>query len=84
MESGGASLGAAAPRTTPRNHGSAWRFEFQALDSKPFNTPILPPDQPVPFDLRLRLVCKQVLQYRHMYNVDPQIERVAAELVSRL
>jgi hypothetical protein len=59
-------------------------FEFQAHDSRPFNTPILPPDKPVPFDLRLRLIAKQVLQYRHMYQVDPQIERVAAELVGQL
>ena len=59
-------------------------FEFQALESRPFNTPILQPDQVVPFDLRLRLICKQVLQYRHMYRVDPQIERIAAELVGQL
>jgi hypothetical protein len=56
-------------------------FEFQSLDSRPFNTPILPRDQAVPFDLRLRLISKQVLQYRHMYKLDPNIERVAAELV---
>ena len=59
-------------------------FEFQANDSKPFNTPILPPDKPVPFDLRLRLIAKQVLQYRHMYRVNPQIEQVAVELVGQL
>jgi hypothetical protein len=56
-------------------------FEFQANDSKPFNTPILPPDTWVPFDMRLKLIAKQVLQYRHMYKVDPKIEAVAAELV---
>jgi hypothetical protein len=56
-------------------------FEFQANDSKPFNTPILRPDQPVPFDLRLKLIAKQVLQYRHMYAVDPEIEQIALELV---
>ena len=56
-------------------------FEFQANDSKPFNTPLLPPDTPVPFELRLRLIAKQVLQYRHMYKLDPQIEQVAIELV---
>ena len=59
-------------------------FEFQALESRPFNTPILPSDRAVPFDLRLRLICKQVMQYRHMYRVDPQIERAAAELVGQL
>ena len=59
-------------------------FEFQANDSKPFNKPVLPPDEPVPFDLRLRLIAKQVLQYRHMYKLDPQIEQVAVELVGQL
>jgi hypothetical protein len=38
----------------------------------------------VPFDLRLRLIAKQVLQYRHMYKVDPQLEQVAAELAGQL
>ncbi len=59
-------------------------FEFQSYNSKPFNTPILPANEPVPFDLRLRLIAKQVLQYRHMYRVDPQIEQVAVELVGQL
>jgi hypothetical protein len=59
-------------------------FEFQATDSKPFNTPILASDKPVPFDLRLRLISKQILQYRHMYEVDPQIQQVAVELVGQL
>ena len=59
-------------------------FEFQAIDSRPFNTPILPPDQVVPFELRLRLIFKQVLQYRHLHKLDPNIERVAAELVGQL
>ena len=58
-------------------------FEFQANDSKPFNTPLLPPDKPVPFDVRLRLIAKQVVQYRHMYEVDPLIAQVATELVGQ-
>jgi hypothetical protein len=58
-------------------------FEFQASDSTPFNTPILPRGKWVPFDVRLKLIAKQVLQYRHMYKVDPQIEHVAAELVGQ-
>jgi hypothetical protein len=70
-------------RTSPRATESriSMAFEFQANDSKPFNTPILPPGQSVPFDLRLRLIAKQVLQYRHMYKVDPQIEQIAIGLV---
>ena len=59
-------------------------FEFQASDKKPFNRPVLSPGMPVPFELRLRLIAKQVLQYRHMYEVDPLLEQVAVELVSQL
>jgi Phytanoyl-CoA dioxygenase (PhyH) len=58
-------------------------FEFQASDTKPFNTPILPRGKWVPFDSRLKLIAKQVLQYRHMYKVEPEIEQVAAELVGQ-
>ena len=59
-------------------------FEFQAMDSMLFNTPILSPDETPPFELRLRLIAKQVLQYRHMYRLDPLIEQVAIELVGQV
>ena len=59
-------------------------FEFQANNSKPFNTPVLSPEKPVPFELRLKLIAKQVLQYRHMYKVDPLLEQVAVELADQL
>ena len=73
-------------RSSPRAAESriSMAFEFQASDSKPFNTPILPPDKPVPFDLRLRLIAKQVLQYRHLYKLDPRIEQIAVELAGQL
>ena len=35
-------------------------------------------------DERLKLVAKQVLQYRHMYRVDPGVEQVAIKLVGDL
>lgn len=57
-------------------------FEFQRTDVEPFNRPLLEPNKPFPFDLRLRLIAKQVLQYRHMYKVDPAIERLAQSLMS--
>ncbi len=46
-------------------------FEFQRLDVAPFNRPLIRPRACVPFDLRLKLVAKQILQYRHMYQFDP-------------
>ena len=56
-------------------------FEFQRADVAPFNLPLLAPGQIPRFDMRLRLVAKQILQYRHMYHVDPTLERWAASLL---
>jgi hypothetical protein len=56
-------------------------FEFQRSDVPPFNQPLLKPGVPLSFRDRLTLVAKQVLQYRHMYRVDPGIEAVALNLV---
>jgi phytanoyl-CoA dioxygenase PhyH len=57
-------------------------FELQRADIVPFNQPLLPPGQPPSFDLRLRLVAKQILQYRHMYSLDPALEAWAKGLLA--
>ncbi len=55
-------------------------FEFQAGDVPPFNQPLMRPrDLPV-FGARLKLIAKQILQYRHMYPLDPTMEAVAERL----
>jgi hypothetical protein len=59
-------------------------FEFQASDTPPIRTPILPPGKPVPFQTRLALIGRQILQYRHMYRIDPKIQKLAAELDASL
>jgi len=38
------------------------------------------PNQSLPFEMRLKLIARQVLQYRHMYKVDPEVEKLAHEL----
>ena len=70
-------------RTSPRGGASrvSMAFEFQRADVPPFNAPLLPPMGFHSFGFRLRLVAKQILQYRHMYKVDPAIERVALQVV---
>ena len=55
-------------------------FEFQRMDCPPFAQPILTPGRMLSFEARLKLVARQVLQYRHMYAVDPAVERLALEL----
>jgi hypothetical protein len=57
-------------------------FEFQSTEAPPFNLPLLPPLSSFPFESRFKLIAKQVLQYRHMYEVDPVIERMALELLA--
>jgi hypothetical protein len=55
-------------------------FEFQRGDRTPFNTPLLDPRQLPPFQKRLGLVGKQVLQYKHMYPLAPDIAAIAESL----
>lgn len=49
-------------------------LEFQRGDIPPFNTPLLDPLVSLPFEQRFRLVCKQILQYQHMYPLAPELE----------
>jgi Phytanoyl-CoA dioxygenase (PhyH) len=59
-------------------------FEFQRGDVPAFNTPLLPPLQFLGFDRRLSLIVKQIMQYRHMYKIDPAIEKLASSLPTSL
>ena len=72
-------------RTSPRGGESrvSMAFEFQRADVAPMNQPLLPPLAFHEFGARLRLIAKQVLQYRHMYKVDPAIERLALQVVGQ-
>ena len=69
-------------RSSPRAAESrvSIAFEFQRSDHPPFAQPIIPPGRLLPFEMRLKLVARQVLQYRHMYKVDPEVESLALEL----
>lgn len=57
-------------------------LEFQRSDIKPFNTPLLAPFEPLDFGQRLKLVGKQILQYRHMYPLAARFESLAQKLVA--
>lgn len=54
--------------------------EFQRADVPPMNPPLLKPAQLMPFEQRLKLIAKQVLQYRHMYKVAPELEQMMMRL----
>lgn len=58
-------------------------FEFQRADRPAFNQPLLDPSRLPSFSERLGLIGKQVLQYRHMYPLAPDVEAIAVDLRDR-
>ena len=56
-------------------------LEAQSNKIAPFNTPLLNPYGPVEYNLRLRLIGKQILQYKHMYSLSGEQERFAIALL---
>lgn len=67
-----------APQATESRVSMA--VEFQRADVPPMNPPLITPATLLPFDLRLKLIAKQVLQYRHMYKVSPDLEQMMLKL----
>lgn len=58
-------------------------LEFQRGDVPPFNMPLLE-RAPLPsYDWRLRLVGKQILQYRHMYGFSDGLTNLASYILNR-
>jgi ectoine hydroxylase-related dioxygenase (phytanoyl-CoA dioxygenase family) len=70
-------------------HGSAMAreprismaFEFQRDDVPAFNEPLIPPTAVLRFEDRLKLIAKQIIQYKHMYRVAPEVEGAARDLL---
>lgn len=62
---------------------SSVAFEFQRGDRPAFNQPLLDPRELPPFQQRLGLIGKQVLQYEHMYPLSPEIAALARTLRER-
>jgi hypothetical protein len=58
-------------------------IEYQRADAKPENTPLLDPRRPPPFERRLGLIGKQIQQYAHMYDADPELLEMAERLKQR-
>ncbi|MGZ6218338.1 MAG: phytanoyl-CoA dioxygenase family protein [Vulcanimicrobiaceae bacterium] len=68
---------ASALGTEPR---ISMALEIQRPEIPPINPPMINPMATIPFDLRLNLVARQVLQYAHMYAITPQLERFARDV----
>jgi len=56
-------------------------FETQLAKVDPFNQPLIKPLTMPNFEIRLKLVCQQILQYAHMYPLQPDIRSFAKKVI---
>jgi hypothetical protein len=59
-------------------------FEFQRGDVPPISNPLLAPLTFLTVSQRLQLICKQVLQYQHMYPLAPEMKALVAALMAHI
>ncbi len=59
-------------------------FEYQRTDVPAFNNPLLEPGIVPPFEIRLALIAKQIMQYKHLYNAPPELINAAQTILSKL
>lgn len=58
-------------------------LEAQRLDQSLIEKPAIAPDEMLSFDLRLTLIGRKLLHYRHMYNAGPKLVELAQTIVDR-
>lgn len=56
-------------------------FEFQSALVTPYNQPLTNPNEIPDFSFRTRLIAKQILQYKHMYPLSIEIEKMAKSMI---
>jgi hypothetical protein len=54
-------------------------FQLQRADVPPFDSPLIDPLAVPRFEARLELIARQLYRYRHMYELDPELARMASE-----
>jgi hypothetical protein len=57
-------------------------LEFQRGEINPINTPLLDPASSPAFAMRIRLIAKQIMQYKHMYRLPDRLAAVANFLLN--
>ena len=57
-------------------------FEFQSASAEPFNQPLTDPYSIPDLKFRVQLIAKQILQYKHMYPLAPDIEKMAHTMLA--
>ena len=68
-----ASERAASPRVS-------MSFEFMHAGEEPYHRPVVEPHTIQRFEDRLKLIGRQILRYRHLYGLPPQLEALARML----
>jgi ectoine hydroxylase-related dioxygenase (phytanoyl-CoA dioxygenase family) len=56
--------------------------EFQAGDVPPYREPLSMANSVPSFDFRRQLIAKQILQYQHMYPLDPEVRAIAEQMLA--
>jgi hypothetical protein len=54
-------------------------LQLQRADVPPFDNPLIEPLEILPFEARVRLIARQLYRYRHLYELDPKLARMASE-----
>lgn len=57
-------------------------LEFQRADAPPFNRPLLAAMRTLSFEDRLKLISKQIIQYKHMYPLSAEMESLAHKVLA--
>jgi hypothetical protein len=58
-------------------------FEFQRGDVKPYNKPLMDLKSTPSFELRWKLIGKQILQYKHMYTYPEGMLKLAYRMIGQ-
>jgi hypothetical protein len=56
-------------------------MEFQSSRIAPLNQPVMPVNEIPSFEIRLKLIAKQILQYQHMYPLENEIRDLAESII---
>jgi hypothetical protein len=57
--------------------------EFQRGDVPAMNQPLIPPLTLFTLDQRLTLICRQMLQFQHMYSLSPELRQLAESVTKQ-
>ncbi len=70
-----------SPRANIADPRISLSIEFQASRTPPLNHPMSNPLKLPKFKVRLLLLMKQFIQYKHMYYLEPEIEKMARDIL---